>query len=266
MATTRTIHPAAQMFPMIEGAAYEQFRNDIERQGLLQPIAVLPDGSVLDGRNRLRACEELDIEPRFVTVNPESPLAYVLSANKHRRHLTSSQLAMLAADEVPKLRPAAEERMRAGGKVGGETAGKGRPKADSPVEKSLQGYRHGTRRSPTVDKAAELFGTNGNYVQAALTLKANAPDLAEKVMAGTLNIEKARGELAKRTGRRAQTLANAAVRNANEWLGRIQGVPGYCEGVSAEAVRGDASLLRSWQEALRDAIASMRALQKKLEV
>lgn len=265
MSTNRTIHPAAQMFPMIEGAAYEQFRDDIARQGLLQPISVLPDGSVLDGRNRLRACEELDIEPRFVTVNPESPLAYVLSANKHRRHLTSSQLAMLAADEVQKLRPDAESRRAEGQKSGGDSAGRGRPK-NSLRENFTASKRAGTGRSKAVDKAADLFGTNGNYVQAALTIKANAPDLAERVMAGTLNIEKARGELAKRTGRRAQTLANAAVRNANEWLGRIQGVPGYCEGVSAEAVRGDASLLRSWQEALRDAIASMRALQKKLEV
>jgi hypothetical protein len=39
--------------------------DDIRQNGLVEPVALL-DGLVLDGRNRLRACEIAGVEPRFV--------------------------------------------------------------------------------------------------------------------------------------------------------------------------------------------------------
>jgi hypothetical protein len=53
---------------------------------------------VLDGRHRLRACEELGREPRVREARPDDdPLALVVSLNLHRRHLTDSQRALIAA-------------------------------------------------------------------------------------------------------------------------------------------------------------------------
>jgi hypothetical protein len=67
---------------------------DIAANGLHQPIVTTPAGLVLDGRNRLAACERAGVEPTFVVYDGD-PVAYVLSANEHRRHLTPSQRAML---------------------------------------------------------------------------------------------------------------------------------------------------------------------------
>jgi hypothetical protein len=44
-------HPLANMFPMIEGNAFEELKRDISSQGILEPIR-LYQGMILDGRNR----------------------------------------------------------------------------------------------------------------------------------------------------------------------------------------------------------------------
>jgi phage N-6-adenine-methyltransferase len=70
---------------------------DIEKNGQQFPI-VLHDGEILDGRNRFRACEHLGIAPEFKEYAGDNPLSYVVSLNLHRRHLSESQRAMVAAN------------------------------------------------------------------------------------------------------------------------------------------------------------------------
>lgn len=90
-------HPAAEIFPPMDEGEFNGLVADIAAHGLCESI-VLYDGKVLDGRHRLRACQQLGIEPRFeVWPNSESPQAYVISKNLHRRHLNESQRAMVAA-------------------------------------------------------------------------------------------------------------------------------------------------------------------------
>jgi len=49
-------HPLANMFPMIEGNAFEELKRDIAAQGILEPIR-LYQGMILDGRNRYSAAK-----------------------------------------------------------------------------------------------------------------------------------------------------------------------------------------------------------------
>jgi hypothetical protein len=94
------IHPAANLFPMMEQADYEELRLDILANGQRVPITIL-NGAVLDGRNRLRVCDEIGIAPEFAYVSDkevDDPRSWVLSCNLHRRHLTTSQRAMIAAE------------------------------------------------------------------------------------------------------------------------------------------------------------------------
>ena len=90
-------HPAADIFPLIQGHEFDALVIDIRENGLLDPI-VLCDGQVLDGRNRLRACEVAGIAPVFRDVKPPDPVRYVISANIHRRHLSTDQRAAIAAE------------------------------------------------------------------------------------------------------------------------------------------------------------------------
>lgn len=94
---TYELHPLATLFPPMSDEQYQALRDSIELRGQREPLR-LHGGLVLDGRHRLRACNELGIEPAAVPLaDDDDPLEYVLDANADRRDLKTSQRAMIAA-------------------------------------------------------------------------------------------------------------------------------------------------------------------------
>ena len=91
-------HPLASVFPLLEGEDFETLTESIRANGLREAIVLHPDGSVLDGRNRLRACLKAGVEPRFRTYDGDDALGFVIDLNLNRRQLTLSQRAMVAAE------------------------------------------------------------------------------------------------------------------------------------------------------------------------
>lgn len=98
MTTTYPLHPAAELFPVMDEAVFAALVADIAAHGQREPILVL-DGQVIDGRHRLRACEQLGLEPlvRQVSADDGDPFGLVVSLNLHRRHLSEGQRAIIAA-------------------------------------------------------------------------------------------------------------------------------------------------------------------------
>jgi len=98
-------HELASVFPAMNETEFAAFKEDIREHGQHEPI-ILYEGKILDGIHRYRACQELGREPRIVRFegNPRAAAQLVLGRNFHRRHLTASQRAIVAA-EMCKLRP-----------------------------------------------------------------------------------------------------------------------------------------------------------------
>ncbi len=91
------VHSVCELFPAMDNESYAALKSDIEAHGQAEPI-VLWKKQLIDGRHRLRACKELGVKPVVVDISSsDDPLAYVISHNLHRRHLTESQRAMVAA-------------------------------------------------------------------------------------------------------------------------------------------------------------------------
>jgi ParB-like chromosome segregation protein Spo0J len=100
-----TTHPMVQdLFPPAE---LEALAADIKLNGLKEPICLFED-KILDGNNRYKAFLKAKIEytlkdEHFYQFDPKNqgdPLTFVISANLHRRHLTESQRAIVAAKIV----------------------------------------------------------------------------------------------------------------------------------------------------------------------
>lgn len=92
-------HPLADVFPLIDGPAFDAMVLSIIRDGQIEPI-LLWEGRIIDGRNRYRACISAGVVPRcehLDGMSPETLGRFVEAKNVTRRHLTEAQRAMAAA-------------------------------------------------------------------------------------------------------------------------------------------------------------------------
>ena len=96
------IHPIAALFPMLADAELHELAADIKANGLRFPIVRDKEGKTLiDGRNRLKACEIADVKPTFRNLDGEDPVAFIVSSNIARRNLNKGQQAILLARIFP---------------------------------------------------------------------------------------------------------------------------------------------------------------------
>lgn len=98
--TVKGNHPYADEFPMASAEELEELATSIATVGLIHPIVLTPQGLVLDGRNRLAACEKADVEPVFETRDGDDDdyKEFVIGANTTGRR--ESMTVQIAAASV----------------------------------------------------------------------------------------------------------------------------------------------------------------------
>jgi hypothetical protein len=160
-------HPAADLFPLMEGTEFDKLVADIKANGLREKID-LYEGKIVDGRNRYRALLRLDInrsadDKQFFRKalyahsaggeiaaheqsNDDKVRAYIISRNIHRRHLTAEQ----RRDLIAKLVQAQPEKSdRAIGKMA---------KADGKTVAAVRAEQEERAEIPHVEKRIDTKG------------------------------------------------------------------------------------------------------------
>lgn len=90
---TGEVHFFAAQFPMIPDDELTELADNIKANGQLHPILLDRNGVLLDGRNRLLACQRAGVEPVFA-VHTGDPLALIVAANVDRRQMSKGQQAI----------------------------------------------------------------------------------------------------------------------------------------------------------------------------
>ena len=154
-------HLLAELFPLMPAAELKSLQDDIAQNGLAHPITLF-EGKILDGRHRHEACLNVKVKPRFVEFKGDDPLAFVLSANLRRRHLDTSQRAMVAA-KIANL-------------------DHGQKKSDKSSSANLP---------ISQAEAAETLAVSTRSVTAAAKVMDESPKLAKQVDAGKISLNAA---------------------------------------------------------------------------
>ncbi|NOY41577.1 MAG: ParB N-terminal domain-containing protein [Planctomycetes bacterium] len=193
------IHPACEASPAMSPERYEQFKSDIEKNGLVQPI-ILHKGKILDGRHRQRACDELGVEAEYLKDDElvetgGDPWAYVWSTMMRKNH-SESQLSIYAA-EWQKV-------------VGPKKSGPKKKATDENASDPIGGnVSTNTEKGKLRDTAGEKFGITGRTVSKATNvLDKGCEALKEAVKDGSVNVSLAE-KVAKNLTPKAQEKALA---------------------------------------------------------
>ena len=179
--TSLTLHPLMDLIPAMQQEEWSDFFKDVQERDIVTPLDATRDNVVLDGRHRLKAAKELGLAYVPVRyVDTSSPVAYMIKAATLRRQLSSSQRAMIAVEALPELEAEAKKRQGARNDL-----------TSVKIFTDVEPERSSAR-------AAEMFGTNAQYVSDAKRIKAEAPELAEQVRTGEMPIYQAKRELKER--------------------------------------------------------------------
>ena len=176
------VHPVASLFPMIDDDALDALAEDIKKNGQREPIivayldeAMIDEPVVIDGRNRHAACKLADIEPEFKFVmslndrelSPQVIADWIISHNLHRRHLTTSQKAMVGQGYLAYLKEEAKKQQGARNDLK-DISAKSRECSAS-------------RESRSDVKAAKIVGVGEKSIRDADFVVKNDPELAQQV-------------------------------------------------------------------------------------
>lgn len=186
-------HPAAEEFPMMDAARFQELVEDIRLHGQREPIT-LCDGMILDGRNRAAACRELGIEPQTREFHGD-PWAYVWSLNGTRRDLGADQRYLIWKhcveaskaweNEQKRITNEANERKRVVAQDKPRTERGTFEKREEPQVVQVVPLVEEDRHKSHIAKAI-ASKTNAGAVKRGDALVNKRPDLAEKVRRGDM--------------------------------------------------------------------------------
>jgi hypothetical protein len=209
---------------MLEPEKLDKMVESIRRDGLIHPILTFRD-EIIDGRNRLRACELAGVQPSFQEWSggqDQSPTGLILSLNIDRRHLNSAQKAALAVEALPFFEAEAAERQKAGQKRGAETTNRERGTDERLTQKIESSDNRKNKNEKTAEaQAAQHAHTNRQYVHLLKKVKEDDPERFERVRDGKESLAEARRSLVTEVRRERKRRGGKIKRKAHKAKGPL---------------------------------------------
>ena len=178
----------SELVPEMTAQEYDDLVNSIRDQGVRQPIHILSDKTVLDGRHRVRACKEIgikEIQALSHELDATKAIEFVVDTAVERRNLTKEQkldIVLRSGDLINELKEQAVEYQKS-------FRGNQYKKVDSGTEgPSIQ-------KGNTDDKLGKLAGVSGRTVRRMRKVKNEDPEKYKEILDGKKSIRKAHDEL-----------------------------------------------------------------------
>jgi protein gp37/ParB-like chromosome segregation protein Spo0J len=177
------VHPIANIFPLVEGEEFEKLVAHIKEHKQREPILLAPDGvTIVDGRNRFRACKVAGVTARFRMLPKKTTehdiIEIIVGANLRRRDLTVGQKTMIGLEIAPALEAAAKERQLSGLKKG----------KNASVGATLRQRKEIGRVD---EQIARVSGVGARSVSKAKKVRDTSKRLAEQVRTGEKSLDEA---------------------------------------------------------------------------
>lgn len=238
------VYPAAQVWPMLIDSELDALAQSIAETGLLHPVVVWCDDEgewwLLDGRNRLAACERAGVAPEYEVHEGDDPAMYVLAANDFRRHASPSQRAMAVALTV--------------------------------TTKSHRPNKCANLHTFDREEAAVKAGVSERLISSCRYVRDHAPQLIDAVLAGTIRAAAAEAEAKRltadkeRKARQAITdrdkLARQAPDLAEQFFDEDGADPDDIAGEYQARVDQSCIAVSQWNQAITQIRDACRALSK----
>ena len=163
-----------------------------------------PHITILDGRNRYRACEATGTKPKYEDYGGDDPARFVLALNVARRHLTPSQAAMAAA-KIANL------------SHGGDRKSEKNQRRQESLEKAPKSKKPDAAKPVSNQEAADMLGVHRSSVVKAKRVQRDAiPEVAKAVDDGKMALKTAHtlAKLPPEEQRKALTAGKQEVKQA----------------------------------------------------
>ncbi len=195
-------HELALLFPSMTEMEFNELKRDIEQHGQQNPITIYED-KILDGIHRARACVLLEKEPKTTIYGGSNPVAYVVATNLHRRHLTTSQRAMLGVELIPHVTREQRKQEQERERVRLEKEAKKRLLENAKLQETLSKTDETENKAnlpyseiaptpipPTQsrDVVSKMIGVSPRSLQTAKTIASKHPEFIQEIKDGSKTI------------------------------------------------------------------------------
>jgi ParB-like chromosome segregation protein Spo0J len=170
---------------MMAGDEFDALVESIRSQGLREPVWLTNDGKLLDGRNRVAACQKCEVQPTYRVYDGDDPVQFVWDMNVNRRHLTATQTAVAGLKR---------EELKVSAKKLVAPVGRPRDEIVAPVPQF----------SKTDDAVAKSLGVSPRTVRQVARVIEEAPDLVSEMESGKLSAKAAEREVKTRLARKRE--------------------------------------------------------------